>query len=246
MSMAPDDFSSAAHRYATHATIQRKVLEATLRGVRLENKTLLDAGAGPAVALPMLPKSTRMVALDRAEGMMQLAAEKCESVVADVSALPFLTQSFDAVLCNAVLHWVQDMPKTLKEFRRVTKPGGTLMIGCFVEGTLEPLRAAYLKAKLPPKVVHFPAPSILQDALQAGGWTIQKSQMQTWHSSHQNFAALLRHFKDIGARDHSTKKAEGLMTPRTFETLANAYTLKNVQGQVSAPWVVNIIHAQAL
>ena len=49
---------------------------------------------------------------------------------ADVSALPFSDASFDAVICLSVLYhqWVTDPGTTLRELRRVLRPGGLLLV----------------------------------------------------------------------------------------------------------------------
>lgn len=240
------DFSAAAARYAAHAIIQRQMLEALLEGVDLHEEKILDAGAGPAVVAPLLPKNCHVIALDRAEGMMQLASSIYPAVVADITAIPFAPASFDGVLCNAVLHWVQDMIPTLQQFRTVTKPGGKLLLGCFVEGTLAPLKRAYLNADLTPKVIEFPSDMGLTQAIEKSGWQIDMCRVEKFYSDHANLAALLRHFKDIGARDHRMQAMDGLMTPRMFEALSAAYDMRDAQGQVRAPWVVKLVHASAV
>jgi ubiquinone/menaquinone biosynthesis C-methylase UbiE len=46
---------------------------------------------------------------------------------ADTVALPFATASFDSTFCVAVLQHVNELPATLREFARVTKPGGRVL-----------------------------------------------------------------------------------------------------------------------
>ena len=57
--------------------------------------------------------------------------ELCEFQVANVSDLPYESESFDVVLCNAVLHHVVKYPNVAEELHRVLKPGGKLF---FAEG----------------------------------------------------------------------------------------------------------------
>ncbi|SDW91287.1 Methyltransferase domain-containing protein [Lutibacter oricola] len=50
---------------------------------------------------------------------------------ANVDAIPFTENSFDHVICNAVLHFAEDLSqylKMLKELLRILKPGGSLFI----------------------------------------------------------------------------------------------------------------------
>ncbi len=45
---------------------------------------------------------------------------------ADVHALPYPAQTFDAVLANYMLYHAADLPKAIRELRRVLKPSGVL------------------------------------------------------------------------------------------------------------------------
>eukprot|EP00494_Astrolonche_serrata_P033371 UN33640 len=57
--------------------------------------------------------------------------------------LPFEDKSFDLVLTNLALHWVNDLPQTFAEINRVLKPDGVLM-GCMLGGaTLQELRSSF-------------------------------------------------------------------------------------------------------
>lgn len=51
-----------------------------------------------------------------------------ERIRCDMEEMPFTDGSFDIVLCNAVLHHSQDMPKVLREIWRLLSPGGRLLI----------------------------------------------------------------------------------------------------------------------
>ncbi len=46
---------------------------------------------------------------------------------ADAERLPFAEESFDLVFGHAVLHHIPDLPRAFAEFRRVLRPGGTLL-----------------------------------------------------------------------------------------------------------------------
>jgi ubiquinone/menaquinone biosynthesis C-methylase UbiE len=50
-----------------------------------------------------------------------------ETAAADVTRLPFPDGTFDAFIGNSFLHHLSDVPAGMAEFRRVLKPGGTLM-----------------------------------------------------------------------------------------------------------------------
>ena len=55
--------------------------------------------------------------------------DNVEPRVADATALPFEDDSFDAVYATVMLGEVPDQEAALREFRRVTRPGGRVVIG---------------------------------------------------------------------------------------------------------------------
>lgn len=50
--------------------------------------------------------------------------DRVECRVADAQALPFDDATFDAVICESVNAFIPDQPKALREYVRVTRPGG--------------------------------------------------------------------------------------------------------------------------
>jgi ubiquinone/menaquinone biosynthesis C-methylase UbiE len=101
----------------------------------------------------------RLVATDLSPGMLgELAATAerlgldLETATTDAERLPFEDQSFDLVFGHAVLHHLPDLPAALGEFRRVLRPGGTLVF-CG-----EPSRYGDLLAALPKRGAQVVAP----------------------------------------------------------------------------------------
>jgi phosphatidylethanolamine/phosphatidyl-N-methylethanolamine N-methyltransferase len=76
------------------------------------------------------------VGIDLSEGMLRKAQEKVEDLrmpnvilkTMDASALDFGEGEFDATLATYVISAVPDPVAVLREMRRVTKPGGTIVI----------------------------------------------------------------------------------------------------------------------
>jgi ubiquinone/menaquinone biosynthesis C-methylase UbiE len=52
----------------------------------------------------------------------------CDAYIGDAAFLPFKDESFDAVICNAVLEHVEKPKEVLKEIYRVAKPRGQCYI----------------------------------------------------------------------------------------------------------------------
>ncbi len=68
-------------------------------------------------SLPFLKKARRYAERDGVNPVL---------VHADVRALPYRNAVFDALVCGGSLNEFTDLPRTLKEFARVLKPGGKM------------------------------------------------------------------------------------------------------------------------
>jgi ubiquinone/menaquinone biosynthesis C-methylase UbiE len=98
---------------------------------------VLDAGCGTGRLIPYLKKSAgssgRIVEMDFAKKMLDIAKEKYRHleiffVQSDARLIPFKENSFDAVICFALLPHVPDKQITLREFKRILKPKKSLII----------------------------------------------------------------------------------------------------------------------
>lgn len=110
-----------------------------------ENKLLLEVGVGSGRnAKPLLEKVRPcLVGLDLTREMLNNARNKllaykqhADLILGDADQLPFVSEAFDAILCMSTMHYFEDQEKTLEEYRRLLKEGGT-----FVHGDLSPHEA---------------------------------------------------------------------------------------------------------
>ena len=96
------------------------------------DKTILDAGCGTGAILKMLGNPERNVGVDLAPEAIEFCRQRGLTNVrqADVRALPFPDESFDAVISSSVLYheWVPDVAAALREIYRVLKPDGLLLL----------------------------------------------------------------------------------------------------------------------
>jgi len=97
---------------------------------------VLDVGSGPGDYHAGLARA-RLVAIDLSAGM--LAKVSVPRAQADAQALPFRDASFARVLCAHVLFHVPDIPRALREMRRVLMPRGRAVIVTNSRATMRPL-----------------------------------------------------------------------------------------------------------
>jgi ubiquinone/menaquinone biosynthesis C-methylase UbiE len=100
-----------------------------------EDKHLLDVGCGVGVTPVLIAREygCKITGVDINEGMVMKSrkrakskrlTDKVEFLVADAQDLPFPDNSFDAVITESVTAFPEDKQKAVKEYVRVTKPGG--------------------------------------------------------------------------------------------------------------------------
>lgn len=94
---------------------------------------ILDVAAGTAVSTEELAKSSAWcVACDFSQGMLRAGRDRdVPKVAGDGMYLPFPDETFDAVTISYGLRNIQDYRAALREFARVTKPGGRLTVNEF-------------------------------------------------------------------------------------------------------------------
>lgn len=90
----------------------------------------------------------RLVQCDLSPAMASLAGRRGEALAADEEFLPFAAESFDLVLSNLALHWVNDLPGTLLQVRQALRQGGLFLGAMLGAGTLAELRQCLAEAEM--------------------------------------------------------------------------------------------------
>ena len=99
--------------------------------------TVLDVGCGTGEfeQLVLSDRPTqRIVGVDISDKMLAIAQQKCQAYpnvefhIASATALPFASNSFDAIVSASAFHYFDDPLAALKEMKRVLKPDGTVII----------------------------------------------------------------------------------------------------------------------
>lgn len=112
-------------------------------------ETVLDLAAGTGTSSqPFLDRGATVVPCDFSLGMLQVgkrAKPHLPFVAGDGTRLPFADGTFDAVTISFGLRNIVDPLAGLREMRRVTRPGGRLVVCEFSHPTWSPFRTVYLE-----------------------------------------------------------------------------------------------------
>ncbi|MBI3621547.1 MAG: methyltransferase domain-containing protein [Nitrospirae bacterium] len=98
-------------------------------------RTILLAGIGTGLDVPLLPQGARYIGLDRTPAMLRRAQRMAEQTgrvvslqIGDAMRLPYRDAVFDAVILHLIVAVVPDPRAALAEAARVVKRGGRLLI----------------------------------------------------------------------------------------------------------------------
>lgn len=212
------DFDRAAPAYDQHATLQQHVLlQLVARMPRIApTACILDAGCGTGHFV----RHTRLgniVALDCAYGMCALAQAASTAVNADMNRLPFAGNSFDMVFSSLALQWAGDWKATLREWKRVVKPGGYITFSTFGDGTLHELAESFRQMDNHSHVSSFIS---AEDIWQQMDATVER---ETINEYYPDIFSLGRHLKVLGARNKHVNAKRSLTTPRQMERVQEHY-----------------------
>ena len=164
MEKAPADvaamFDQVARRYDLTNTVLSLGLDRGWRGATASavglrpDEVALDLAAGTGTsAAAFAAAGGRVVACDFSLGMLRAGVARrggadvagVAFVAGDGLRLPFRDAAFDAVTISFGLRNLHDLDAGLAELRRVTRPGGRLVVCEFSHPTWVPFRRAYLE-----------------------------------------------------------------------------------------------------
>ncbi len=136
----------------------------------------LDVGGRGVVAPLLHARGIACVSLDLSASMA--ARGGGPAVAGDEEALPFAPGSFDLVVANLSLHWVNDLPGALIQLRLALRPDGLLLASLPALGTLDAWRAtlteteAALAGGASPRISPFPELRDCAGLLQRAGFAL--------------------------------------------------------------------------
>lgn len=127
------------------ARVWRKAVVRAVGAHRGERVLDIAAGTGTS-SEPFADAEVEVVPADFSIGMLREGCRRRPDMAftaADALQLPFADGAFDVVTMSFGLRNVADVDAALREFRRVTAPGGRLVVCEFSQPTWRPFRVVY-------------------------------------------------------------------------------------------------------
>lgn len=188
------------------------------------DEVVLDVGSGAGnYYQPLIDKQPGVVytGLDFSSGMLEKHPAKAKVLQADAQKIPCADKSFDVIMANHMLYHVPDVQATIKEFKRLLKPNGILIVATNSDQSMPELqvlmrRAILLLSRSSSAHVQPPRPASNLFSLESGTRKLCK-----------HFYAVVRHdlpskliFPDIDPIMQYLESARELREPQLPEDVA--------------------------
>jgi malonyl-CoA O-methyltransferase len=237
-------FAAAAAHYDGVAGLQRAVGAQLLSRLPADASPAwaLDVGTGTgwcAAALVQRYPAARVLALDIAEPMLRAARQRVgvapgrHYLGGDAEALPLADGSVDLVVSNLAVQWCADLAQAFREFRRVLKPGGLVLLSTFGPGTLVELRRAWAVVDGYSHVNSFADAAAVAGTFREAGFSGAEVESETRRLVYPDVHGLMRELKGLGAHNVTAGRPRHLMGKRRLQRMIAAYPAQE-QGEVRA------------
>ncbi|MCK5545862.1 MAG: methyltransferase domain-containing protein [Rhodospirillaceae bacterium] len=227
-----------------------------LDDVKRKFDTALDLGChGGEVAKNLNGRGgiKNLTQTDISPAMVELAektghsAMKMASVVVDEENLPFNDASFDLVLSNLSLHWVNDLPGALIQIRKSLKPDGLMLASVFAERTLWELRESLMTAEIEieggmsPRISPFATVQDLGSLLGRAGFALPVLDTDTITVSYPDAFKLMADLRGMGENGAVSARRKTFTREDTILRAAHYYQEKFADKDGRIPATFDIV-----
>jgi SAM-dependent methyltransferase len=176
------------------------------------------------------------------ERLVSMSPVGAPDVRADEEYLPFAAASFDLVIACGSLHFVNDLPGTLAQIKRLLKPDGLLLAMLPGSETLKELRSAFeaaelaLRGGISPRVSPFVEVRDAGALLQRAGFALPVVDREVIDVSYEHPLKLLRELRRMGQSNALVAAPKGF-TPASLVMQMCDYYMRHFsdeQGRIHA------------
>ena len=167
--------------------------------------------------------------IDRLVELSPFGACSERGVMAQNDCLPFAAGTFDLIISNLALHWVNDLPGLLVQANRCLKPDGLFLAVLFGGQTLRELRSALMAAELECEggaSVRVSPFVDLRDAgglLQRAGFALPVADVETVSVSYGSAWDLMRDLRGMGETNAVAMRRKAMTRRQTLLRAAEHY-----------------------
>ncbi len=174
-------------------------------------------------------------------------------LVLDEEALPVAARSFDLVVSNLMLHWVNDLPGALVQMNHALTPDGLFLAAMSGGETLAGLRHALMEAEIEicggasPRVAPMAEIRDLGSLLQRAGFAMPVVDVETIRVSYGDAFRLMQDLRAMGEANLLRARHKGFSPRRLFRRAAEIYQARHgdAEGRVVARFDVHFLTAWA-
>ncbi len=193
-------------------------------------KNVLVMGRSPKVLIEELKRSTsppqQIYTLNNQENSPQ---DNAPSVIAEEEALPFKWPSFDLILANLNLHWINDLPGFLWQVRQSLQPDGVFIGSLFGDDTLKELRQSLSQAEIEttsgasPRVSPFVELASAASLLTRAQFTLPVADRDRVNVTYSDAYALMKDQRGMGETNILKDRVKTFAPRALFQRMSEIY-----------------------
>ncbi|WP_406239855.1 methyltransferase domain-containing protein [Acetobacter orientalis] len=236
------------HNVAPILTATADLLIDRLSDITRPFKTALDLGGRGFMAPKLHERGLHVIQCESAFPLAQTLQTTAPTVCADEEYLPFAPNSFDLVVANLSLHWVNDLPGTFAQIRTILKPDGLFLASMPILPTLRPLKQALEMAELAvsdglsARVSPLPTNTSCAHLLQRAGFALPVVDTEILSLRYQSLNGLLQDLRAAGETNALTQRSKSPPSRMLFSAAA-AELAQNGESGFEMPLHMSILTA---